>query len=205
MFESYYKTHLSKRLLGGRSVNDDYERAMLVKFKQECGYQFTTKLEGMFNDMKLSKDAMEEFRRGGQVRDRSLGLVAGWKEGQQHRCWACGQSSRVVTVVIKKAVLETLSQPFYQTNPDQTKPNEQNRSLPSLTPFSSLPCNNHHQTIPKKQNRVGGVELEVNVLTMGYWPTQQAPPCTLPAEIQACCARFEGFYFEKHAGTWAVG
>lgn len=33
MFESYYKTHLSKRLLGQRSVNDDYERAMLVKLK----------------------------------------------------------------------------------------------------------------------------------------------------------------------------
>ena len=33
VFESYYKTHLSKRLLGQRSVNDDYERAMLVKLK----------------------------------------------------------------------------------------------------------------------------------------------------------------------------
>ena len=38
------------------------------------------------------------------------------------------------------------------------------------------------------------------MLTMGYWPTQSAPPCTLPAPIQACCTGFEAFYLEKHQG-----
>lgn len=28
----------------------------------ECGYQFTSKLEGMFTDMKTSADTMESFR-----------------------------------------------------------------------------------------------------------------------------------------------
>lgn len=28
----------------------------------ECGYQFTSKLEGMFTDMKLSSDTMEGFK-----------------------------------------------------------------------------------------------------------------------------------------------
>lgn len=28
---------------------------MIVKLKNECGYQFTSKLEGMFTDMKISK------------------------------------------------------------------------------------------------------------------------------------------------------
>lgn len=31
------------------------EKNMIVKLKNECGYQFTSKLEGMFTDMKLSK------------------------------------------------------------------------------------------------------------------------------------------------------
>lgn len=35
---------------------------MLAKLKVECGYQFTQKLEGMFHDMKISSDTMDEFR-----------------------------------------------------------------------------------------------------------------------------------------------
>ncbi|KAK0193778.1 Cullin [Armillaria mellea] len=62
VFERYYKGHLAKRLLLKRSVSDDAERGMLAKLKVECGYQFTQKLEGMFNDMKVSVDTMNEFK-----------------------------------------------------------------------------------------------------------------------------------------------
>jgi len=62
VFEKYYKQHLAKRLLGGKSVSDDAERSMITKLKHECGYQFTSKLEGMFNDMKLSADTQDSFR-----------------------------------------------------------------------------------------------------------------------------------------------
>jgi cullin 3 len=62
VFEKYYKQHLAKRLLLGRSVSDDAERNMIAKLKTECGYQFTSKLEGMFTDMKLSSDTMEGFK-----------------------------------------------------------------------------------------------------------------------------------------------
>ncbi|PKC14583.1 Cullin-domain-containing protein [Rhizophagus irregularis] len=62
VFERYYKQHLAKRLLLGRSVSDDAERGMIGKLKVECGYQFTTKLEGMFNDMRISSDTMTDFK-----------------------------------------------------------------------------------------------------------------------------------------------
>ncbi|KAK7033117.1 CULLIN-2 domain-containing protein [Favolaschia claudopus] len=62
VFERYYKSHLAKRLLLGRSVSDDAERGMLAKLKVECGHQFTQKLEGMFNDMKLSQDTMNSYK-----------------------------------------------------------------------------------------------------------------------------------------------
>jgi cullin 3 len=62
IFERYYKSHLSKRLLQGRSLSDDAERGMLAKLKVECGYQFTQKLEGMFHDMKISADMMQAYR-----------------------------------------------------------------------------------------------------------------------------------------------
>jgi cullin 3 len=62
VFERYYKGHLAKRLLLGRSVSDDAERGMLAKLKVECGYQFTQKLEGMFHDMKISEDTMKAYK-----------------------------------------------------------------------------------------------------------------------------------------------
>ncbi|XP_006459375.1 hypothetical protein AGABI2DRAFT_218523 [Agaricus bisporus var. bisporus H97] len=62
-FERYYKGHLSKRLLQNRSVSEDAEREMLSRLKVECGTQFTQKLEGMFNDIKLSAEAMEAYQR----------------------------------------------------------------------------------------------------------------------------------------------
>ncbi|KAJ3108299.1 hypothetical protein HDU96_007554 [Phlyctochytrium bullatum] len=62
VFERYYKQHLARRLLTGRSVSEDAEKNMIGKLKIECGYQFTAKLEGMFIDMKLSTDLMRDFR-----------------------------------------------------------------------------------------------------------------------------------------------
>ncbi|WVZ73666.1 hypothetical protein U9M48_021949 [Paspalum notatum var. saurae] len=61
VFEKYYKQHLAKRLLSGKTISDDAERSMIVKLKTECGYQFTSKLEGMFTDMKTSQDTMLDF------------------------------------------------------------------------------------------------------------------------------------------------
>ncbi|KAF8378431.1 hypothetical protein HHK36_029770 [Tetracentron sinense] len=61
IFEKYYKQHLAKRLLSGKTVSDDAERSLIVKLKTECGYQFTSKLEGMFTDMKTSQDTMQGF------------------------------------------------------------------------------------------------------------------------------------------------
>lgn len=63
VFERYYKSHLAKRLLQGRSVSDDAEKGMLSKLKIECGFQFTQKLEGMFHDMKISNDTMEAYKK----------------------------------------------------------------------------------------------------------------------------------------------
>jgi hypothetical protein len=73
VFEAHYKLHLQKRLLGGRSPCEDAERTMISKLKSECGFQFTSKLEGMFLDLRNSEAFMVAYRRergpvpGGQV------------------------------------------------------------------------------------------------------------------------------------------
>lgn len=62
VFENFYKQHLARRLLTGRSVSDEAERSMISKLKSECGHQYTSKLEGMFQDMKLSEELMKQYK-----------------------------------------------------------------------------------------------------------------------------------------------
>jgi hypothetical protein len=61
VFEAFYKRDLAKRLLTGRSVSSDVERSFLSKLKAECGAGYTSKMEGMFKDMDLSRDIMTSY------------------------------------------------------------------------------------------------------------------------------------------------
>jgi cullin-4 len=117
VFEAFYKKDLAKRLLVGKSASVDAEKSMLSKLKQECGGGFTSKLEGMFKDMELSKDIMVTFK--------------------QHMEYA------------------------------QTTIN---------------------------------IELMVNVLTMGYWPTYTSMDVTLPEYMVKLQEIFSKFYHAKHSG-----
>lgn len=117
VFEAFYKKDLAKRLLVGKSASVDAEKSMLSKLKHECGAAFTSKLEGMFKDMELSKDVMIQFKQ-------------------------------------------------YM----------QNQSDPS------------------------NIELTVNVLTMGYWPSYIPMDVHLPAEMVKLQEVFKLFYLGKHSG-----
>ena len=125
VFESYYKQHLAKRLLNNKSVSDEAERAMVSQMKAECGYQFTAKLEVMFNDMRISRDTRDAY-------------------------------------------------------------------------------NTHRKAQQARQAVSGGggksVDIQVDVLTTGYWPSQNVPPCTLPAPVNEAIERFSEFYLDKHTG-----
>ena len=74
VFERYYKQHLARRLLLGKSVSDYAERQVIASLKRECGYQFTSRLEGMFQDMRTSHDTMEAFGRHLTSSGMRLGL-----------------------------------------------------------------------------------------------------------------------------------
>ncbi|XP_057188568.1 cullin-4A isoform X2 [Triplophysa rosa] len=117
VFEAFYKKDLAKRLLLGKSASVDAEKSMLSKLKHECGAAFTSKLEGMFKDMELSKDIMIQFKQ-------------------------------------------------YIQN----------------------------------QSESSSIELTVNVLTMGYWPTYTPMDVHLPTEMLKLQEVFKIFYLGKHSG-----
>lgn len=74
VFEKYYKQHLAKRLLYGRSYSDQAEGSLLGKLKTECGYQFTSKLESMFNDIKISDEIQKDFKDATAEANVDMGL-----------------------------------------------------------------------------------------------------------------------------------
>uniref|UniRef100_A0A4W3IHG1 Cullin-4A n=1 Tax=Callorhinchus milii TaxID=7868 RepID=A0A4W3IHG1_CALMI len=117
VFEAFYKKDLAKRLLVGKSASVDAEKSMLSKLKHECGAAFTSKLEGMFKDMELSKDIMVHFKQ------------------------------------------------YVQNHNDPSK-----------------------------------IDLTVNILTMGYWPTYIPMEVHLPAEMVKLQEIFKIFYLGKHSG-----
>lgn len=61
VFEKYYKIHLSRRLLESKTANGDAERSFISKIKNECGYLYTSKMEVMFKDMKMSEECSQLF------------------------------------------------------------------------------------------------------------------------------------------------
>jgi cullin 1 len=61
LFAEFYRKRLAKRLLFDRSANDDAERSLLTKLKQQCGAQFTSKMEGMVTDLALARETQTTF------------------------------------------------------------------------------------------------------------------------------------------------
>ncbi|KAG0574387.1 hypothetical protein KC19_VG259000 [Ceratodon purpureus] len=61
LFAEFYRKKLARRLLFDKSANDDHERSILTKLKQQCGGQFTSKMEGMVTDLTLARENQSNF------------------------------------------------------------------------------------------------------------------------------------------------
>ncbi|KAJ6393816.1 hypothetical protein OIU77_023119 [Salix suchowensis] len=116
LFAEFYRKKLARRLLFDRSANDEHERSILSKLKQQCGGQFTSKMEGMVTDLQLAKEYQSSF-------DEYLG------------------------------------------NNPSTRP---------------------------------GIDLQVSVLTTGYWPSYKSSDINLPAEMARGVEVFKEFYDNKN-------
>lgn len=53
VFQTFYTTKLSKRLIHGVSASDEAEASMISKLKEACGFEYTNKLQRMFTGMFL--------------------------------------------------------------------------------------------------------------------------------------------------------
>ena len=62
VFQKFYTRMLAKRLVNQMSASDDAEASMISKLKQACGYEYTSKLQRMFEDISVGKDLNEKFK-----------------------------------------------------------------------------------------------------------------------------------------------
>ncbi|XP_059437613.1 cullin-1 [Corylus avellana] len=61
LFAEFYRKKLARRLLFDRSANEEHEKSILTKLKQQCGAQFTSKMEGMVTDLTLARENQNNF------------------------------------------------------------------------------------------------------------------------------------------------
>lgn len=62
VFQKFYSKMLAKRLISFSSASDDAEGNMISKLKDACGFEYTSKLQRMFQDMALCKDLNDQFK-----------------------------------------------------------------------------------------------------------------------------------------------
>ncbi|KAI3437587.1 hypothetical protein D9Q98_000040 [Chlorella vulgaris] len=61
LFSEFYRKKLARRLLHSTSASEDHEKGVLTRLKQQCGAQFTSKMEGMVSDLQLAKEREKNF------------------------------------------------------------------------------------------------------------------------------------------------
>ena len=62
VFQKFYSRMLAKRLVNISSVSEDAETSMISKLKEACGFEYTNKLQRMFQDIQISKDLNSSYR-----------------------------------------------------------------------------------------------------------------------------------------------
>lgn len=62
LFEAFYRRTLAKRLIFNKLMNLDAEKSFISKLKQECGPDYTTRMEGMLQDINISMNLNYTFK-----------------------------------------------------------------------------------------------------------------------------------------------
>lgn len=61
VFQKFYAKMLGRRLIHQSSISEEAEISMIGRLKELCGYEYTSKLQRMLNDVRTSGDLASEF------------------------------------------------------------------------------------------------------------------------------------------------
>lgn len=73
VFQKFYTRYFGRRLIHGMSSSDDAEMSMISKLKEACGYEYTSKLQRMYQDIAVvSKEQNEKFKEDLRAKGQTL-------------------------------------------------------------------------------------------------------------------------------------
>ena len=179
--------HLSKRLLFNRSSSDDAEKAFVQRLKHECGYQYTSKIEGMVNDVRVSADnnrAFREFLKDVVQKDHDEVRPSGpvpVGPGALHSRVPATPAADLALAEDTYTQLTTCStgESLMDTGSSGSRREEKEKS---------------------SRLSLSGVDLSVTVLTTGSWPVVSSTQCVLSPVLQANVTAYTNFYLTNHTG-----
>eukprot|EP00398_MALV-I-01_sp_L67-1_P000454 gene454-936_t len=167
IFENFYKQHLAKRLLMGRSLSDEAERSMISKLKSECGHLYTSKLEGMFSDMKLSEEVMKAYKQT----QNGAGGSASYSRG------ASGSSTPPVGLELKANVLTS----GFWPNSTTVKINFPTEIQEAISKFETFYLARHTGRRLSWQPHQGSADVKA------FWPNAPRPRFELNVSTYQMC------------------
>ncbi|CAF3561870.1 unnamed protein product [Adineta steineri] len=72
VFQKFYGTMLAKRLVQQSSASDDNEELVITKLKEACGFEYSSKLQRMFQDIRISTHLIEEFKKDCEIKGKDI-------------------------------------------------------------------------------------------------------------------------------------
>lgn len=75
VFQKFYSKTLARRLVYNQSVSEDAEASMISKLKETCGFEYTAKLQRMFQDVSSTRELNAKFASFLQARDSATGSI----------------------------------------------------------------------------------------------------------------------------------
>ncbi|VDP90827.1 unnamed protein product [Echinostoma caproni] len=61
VFQKFYSKTLARRLVNNQSSSEDAEASMISKLKEACGFEYTAKLQRMFQDVNSTRELNAKF------------------------------------------------------------------------------------------------------------------------------------------------
>ncbi|CAF4179885.1 unnamed protein product, partial [Adineta steineri] len=108
VFMKFYQKMLRKRLIDQLSVSESYEETLISEFKKKCGYEYTSKLEQMIRDIRLSEDLTKQYRthqkntHGNEINFFSVMVLSS-------NCWLFSQPSDIILPIEFKTIYDNFT------------------------------------------------------------------------------------------------
>lgn len=197
LFVEQHRLFLSKRLLQKKSMSIDVEKTFISLLKNECGAQFTSKIEGMISDLAVSDNIAKEF-------DEFVKGVCNSSPSSSAATAASVVAQLPAAHVVprtrrQKQLAEQQQQLQFDPPVAEAANGECPLRPPSLTSSSSssIGSSNANSSRSNLSPSAAAIDFNVTILTTGHWPSARMKDAVMLPEMVELQQQFTNWYAEK--------